>query len=376
MVPAARGGSSPAAMRHLLSVNDLGSEGLKEMMRIADFFVEISTRPIPKVPALRGKTVACAFFEGSTRTRLSFEAAAKRLSADIMSFGASGSSMSKGESLKDTVTTIESLGADVIVVRHASAGVASQVASWVSIPVVNAGDGWHEHPTQALLDCYTIRQALGAESFQGLKVVMVGDLMHSRVARSNVLALSAMGARVNLVAPRTLWPVSLDGWPVEGITCDLDPLLEKADLVYLLRLQTERGAGRLLPSLREYAAMYQLTARRAAMMPKDSLIMHPGPVNRGVEMSSEVAEMPGALVGSQVANGVVVRMAVLYQLLVGGEGVGVLDPTAPDVAPAPAALRSAGVHHGAPGPSDTSSDSTPSTRSTPRTPSTRRSAGA
>lgn len=314
--------SFPAAsMRHLLSVDDLGSDGLSEMMRLADFFAEVSTRPIPKVPVLRGKTVACAFFEGSTRTRLSFEAAAKRLSADSMSFGPSGSSMSKGESLKDTVTTIESLGADAIVVRHPSAGAASQVARWVSIPVVNAGDGWHEHPTQSLLDCYTIRQALGAESFQGLKVVIVGDLRHSRVARSNVLAMSAMGASITLVAPRTLWPVSLEGWPVDGITCDLDPLLHDADLVYLLRLQMERGAGRLLPSLREYAAMYQLTARRAAMMAKDSLIMHPGPVNRGVEMSADVAEMPGTLVGSQVANGVVVRMAVLYQLLVGGEGV-------------------------------------------------------
>jgi aspartate carbamoyltransferase catalytic subunit len=314
-----------SSLRNLLSVNDLGADGLHEMMRITDFFAEVSARPIPKVPVLRGKTIACAFFENSTRTRLSFEAAAKRLSADTMSFGVSGSSISKGESFKDTIMTIDSLGADAIVVRHPSAGAANQVARWVSKPVVNAGDGSHEHPTQALLDCYTIREALKEKSLSGLRIAVVGDLSHSRVARSNVLAMSAMGAVVTLVAPRTLWPASLDGWPVHEITCDLDPILAHTDLVYLLRLQVERGAGGLLPSLREYTATYGLTARRAAMMPKGALVMHPGPVNRGVEMSSEVAEMPTTLVGHQVANGVLVRMAVLYYLLAGPEGVDAMD---------------------------------------------------
>ncbi|HVL26913.1 MAG TPA: aspartate carbamoyltransferase catalytic subunit [Acidimicrobiales bacterium] len=296
----------------LLSVADLGRDGIEEVMAVSDSFVEVSERAIPKVPALRGKTVVSLFYEGSTRTRLSFETAARRLSADVMNFAVGGSSVGKGESLRDTVETIEAMGVDALVVRHSSAGVPWQVASWVSCSVINAGDGWHEHPTQALLDCYTIRRARG--SLEGLRVAIVGDVKHSRVARSNVLAFSTLGAEVTLVAPPTLLPPSLHGWPVTA-SSDLDDVLPKADVVYLLRLQAERQTEALLPSLREYTAGYGLTRRRAALLLDDALVMHPGPMNRGVEIAAEVADLPSSVVTRQVANGVAVRMAVLFLLL-------------------------------------------------------------
>ena len=304
---------------HLLSVADLGAEGIDEILRVTDSFVEVSARAIPKVPALRGKTVVSLFYEESTRTRLSFETAARRLSADIMNFAVATSSVKKGECLRDTVETIDAMGVDAVVVRHASAGVPWQVASWIGASVINAGDGWHEHPTQALLDCYTIRRRRG--TLEGLRIAIVGDVKHSRVARSNVLAFTALGAEVTLVAPPTLLPPSLAGWPVD-VSHDLDGSLPKADVVYLLRVQRERMAEALLPSLREYTAGYGLTRRRASLLQDDALVMHPGPMNRGVEIAAEVAGLPRALISDQVANGVAVRMAVLYLLLGSGADVG------------------------------------------------------
>lgn len=324
--PVGRHAGQPAR-RHLLSVADLGADGIEEVLRVTDSFVEVSGRAIPKVPALRGKTVVSLFFEDSTRTRLSFETAARRLSADVMTFSAASSSVNKGESLRDTVETIEAMGIDGVVVRHAGSGVPWQVARWLrQAAVINGGDGWHEHPTQALLDCYTITRMLagapahegGPGSLAGVRIAIVGDIRHSRVARSDVLAFSALGAHVTLVAPPTLLPPSLAGWPVE-VSFDLDAVLPTLDVVYLLRLQQERMREALLPSLREYTATYGLTSTRARLLPDDALIMHPGPVNRGVEIAAEVADQPSSVITRQVANGVAVRMAVLYLLL--GSGV-------------------------------------------------------
>ena len=306
-------------MRHLLSIGDLGTDGLEEVLRLTESFVEVSARAIPRVPALRGKTVVSLFYEDSTRTRLSFETAAKRLNADTMNFSVSSSSVSKGESVRDTVTTIAAMGVDAIVVRHASAGVPWQVARWTDAAVINAGDGWHEHPTQALLDCYTIRERRG--SLAGLRVAIVGDVKHSRVAPSNVLAFSMLGAEVTLVAPPTLLPPSLAGWPV-SVSHDLDDVLPKADVVYLLRMQRERQTEALLPSLREYTALYGLTRDRARLLADEALVMHPGPMNRGVEIAAEVADLPGAVITRQVANGVAVRMAVLFLMLGSGGDLG------------------------------------------------------
>jgi aspartate carbamoyltransferase catalytic subunit len=307
-------------VRHLLSVADLGAEGIEDVMRLTESFVEVSERAIPKVPALRGKTVVSLFYEDSTRTRLSFETAAKRLSADTMNFSVSSSSVNKGESVRDTVETVKAMGVDVMVVRHGSAGVPWQVAQWVEgVAVINAGDGWHEHPTQALLDCYTIREKRG--SLAGLRIAVVGDVKHSRVARSNVLAFSLLGAEVTLVAPPTLLPPSLAGWPV-AVSHDLDDVLPKADVVYLLRMQRERQTEALLPSLREYTALYGLTQSRARLLGDDALVMHPGPMNRGVEIAAEVADLPSAVITRQVANGVAVRMAVLFLLLGSGGDLG------------------------------------------------------
>jgi aspartate carbamoyltransferase catalytic subunit len=303
------------SFRHLLSIADLGPDDIDEILRVTDSFVEVSERAIPKVPTLRGRTVVSLFFEESTRTRLSFETAAKRLSADTMNFSVSTSSVKKGESLRDTVETIEAMGVDAVVVRHASAGVPWQVARWVRASVINAGDGWHEHPTQALLDCYTIRQARG--SLAGLRIAIVGDVKHSRVARSNVLAFTQLGAEVSLVAPPTLLPSDLTGWPV-AVSHELDGVLPKADVVYLLRMQRERQAESLLPSLREYTARYGLTRERAGLLSDEALVMHAGPMNRGVEIAAEVADLPRSVITRQVANGVAVRMAVLFLMLGSG----------------------------------------------------------
>ena len=312
--------------RHLLSVAELGADGIEEILRVSDAFVEVGQRAIPKVPALRGRTVVTLFAEQSTRTRFSFETAAKRLSADVLSFSVDSSSVKKGESLRDTVETVAAMGVDAFVVRHPSAGAAAAVARWVDASVVNAGDGWHEHPTQALLDCYTIREALaaragrkledaGVECFAGLRVAIVGDVRHSRVARSLVLALGSLGSDVTLVAPGSLLPPSLEGWPLAHVTSALDPVLPEVDVVYLLRLQIERGAGSFLPSVREYSAAFGLSSRRAARLGADALVMHPGPMNRGVEIADDVADFPQSLVLRQVSNGVAVRMAVLFMLL-------------------------------------------------------------
>ena len=303
-------------MRHLLSIADLGRVGIEGVLRLTDSFVEVSERRIPKVPALRGKSVATLFYEDSTRTRVSFETAAKRLSADTMTVTVSSSSVNKGESLRDTVLTIEAMGVDAIVVRHASAGVPWQVAQWVDASVINAGDGWHEHPTQALLDCYTISERLG--TLQDKRIAIVGDIKHSRVARSNVLAFSLLGAEVTLVAPRTLLPPNLERWPVE-VSSDLDAVLPKVDVAYLLRLQSERQTEALIPSLREYTATFGLTRDRARLLPHEAIVMHAGPMNRGVELAPEVADSDLSVITRQVANGVAVRMAVLYLLLSGDE---------------------------------------------------------
>ncbi|MEY2452761.1 MAG: aspartate carbamoyltransferase catalytic subunit [Acidimicrobiaceae bacterium] len=304
-------------MKHLLSIEDLGGrDGINEVLDVTDSFVEVSERQIPKVPALRGKTVVWLFYEDSTRTRLSFEQAAKRLSADTMNFSVSTSSVKKGESLRDTVLTIEAMGVDCIVVRHGSAGAPWRISEWVNVSVINAGDGWHEHPTQALLDAYTIRQHLG--TVDGTRIAIVGDIKHSRVARSDVLAFTALGADVTLVAPPTLLPASLDGWPV-SVSYDLDSVLPKCEVVYLLRMQRERMTEALIPSLREYTASYGLTRRRVDLLDERTLVMHPGPMNRGVEIAAEVADLPRSVVVDQVRNGVAVRMAVLYLLV--GSGV-------------------------------------------------------
>jgi aspartate carbamoyltransferase catalytic subunit len=326
--------------RHLLSVSDLGLEGIDEVLRLADTFVEVGRRPIPRVPALRGKTIVSTFFEDSTRTRLSFEAAAKRLSADVMTFTSSSSSLNKGESLRDTVLTLEAMGADAFIVRHSCAGVPAQVAGWLDgiggagepsgAAVVNAGDGAHEHPTQALLDCFTIsrerERRFGTSPgrpavLSGLRIAIVGDIRHSRVARSNVIAFTTLGANVTLVAPPTLLPPSLASWPVE-VSQDIDTVVAKSDIVYLLRLQSERMSEQFLPSLREYTATFGLTCERARLLGPSALVMHPGPVRRGIEIAAEVADSPVSVITAQVANGVAVRMAILFLLLGSGAQVG------------------------------------------------------
>jgi aspartate carbamoyltransferase catalytic subunit len=308
-------------MRHLLSIADLGRVGIEGVLRLTDSFVEVSARRIPKVPALRGKTVATVFYEDSTRTRVSFETAAKRLSADTMTVTVGTSSVNKGESLRDTAETLDAMGVDALVVRHASAGVPFQVANWVEASVVNAGDGWHEHPTQALLDCYTISERLG--TLQDKRIAIVGDIKHSRVARSNVLAFSLLGAEVTLVGPKTLLPPNLERWPVE-VSSDLDAVLPKVDVAYLLRLQSERQTEALIPSLREYTATYGLTRDRAQLLRDEAIVMHAGPMNRGVELAPEVADSDVSVITRQVANGVAVRMAVLY-LLLSGDGEAPID---------------------------------------------------
>ncbi len=303
-------------MRHLLSIDDLDRTGLEQILDLSERFIEVTHRDIPKVPALRGKTVVSLFYEDSTRTRLSFETAAKRLSADTMTFTVGSSSVKKGESLRDTVQTIEAMGIDAMVVRHGSAGAPNRITEWIDAAIINAGDGCHEHPTQALLDVLTLRRRRPS-GLDGCRIAIVGDVRHSRVARSDVLAFTALGADVTLVAPPTLLPESLEGWPV-SVAHDLDDVLPDIDVLYLLRIQLERQSEALFPSLREYTSRYGLTAARAARLPADALVMHPGPMNRGVEISAEVADGPVSLIAEQVANGVAVRMAVLYTLLGSG----------------------------------------------------------
>ncbi len=299
---------------NFLTTEGLPRNDLEEILDLADEFTEVLSRPIPRVPALQGKLVANLFFESSTRTRLSFERAARALSADVMSFSASGSSLSKGESLKDTALTIEAMGVDLMVVRHRATGAPWRIAGWTGCQVINAGDGAHQHPTQAMLDALTLRRRFG--DLDGLRVAIVGDIRHSRVARSNVFALTALGARVVLVAPRTLQPVDWEGWPVET-TDDLDGVLDQVDAVYLLRIQIERGGASVFPSLPEYVSRYGMTRDRFARLPADAVVLHPGPMNRGVEIDDMVAGHPRSLILDQVTNGVAVRMAVLFRLLGG-----------------------------------------------------------
>jgi len=302
-------------MRHFRSIDEAGADGIGKLLDLADHMAEVNRRPNPKVPALRGKTVCNVFFEDSTRTRLSFETAAKRLSADIMNFAVSSSSVNKGESLRDTIETIAAMGVDAFVIRHGSSGVPWQVEQWTNAAVVNAGDGWHAHPTQALLDCYTIRTALNRTAgFDGLKIAIVGDVKHSRVARSDIRAFTLLGADVTLVSPRTLLPPQVD----VPTTTDLDDVIGDVDVLYLLRMQRERMTESLVPSLREYTARFGLTPERAAALPPQALIMHPGPMNRGVEMAVDPSELPGAVITQQVTNGIAVRMAVLFELLGSG----------------------------------------------------------
>ncbi len=313
--------------RNLISIDDLTRDDIERILDRAESFAEVSGRQIKKVPTLRGRTVINLFYESSTRTSSSFEIAAKRLSADTVNIKSIGSSVDKGESLKDTIQTLSAYDPAAIVIRSPHAGAAGMVARWTPAAVINAGDGKHEHPTQALLDVYTLRRRLG-RSLDDLNVWIVGDVLHSRVARSNILALSRMGCRVTVAGPPTLVPRG-----VESLGCDVRWSLDEigeADVIYALRMQKERMEGAFVPSLREYVARYQINGRRLG--PKQ-LLMHPGPVNRGVELSGEVVDHPQALIVQQVESGVVVRMAVLYELIAGGDGTGDRHPL--DTAPAP-----------------------------------------
>ena len=309
--------------RHLISTGDLTRDEAVLILDTAAELASVAGRPIRKLPTLRGRTVVNLFYEDSTRTRTSFEAAAKRLSADVINFSAKGSSVAKGESLKDTALTLEAMGADAIVVRHPASGAPHRLAEWVTGSVVNAGDGTHEHPTQALLDAFTMRQRLRAPGergggLDGVKVTIVGDVLHSRVARSNVLLLSTLGAEVTLVAPPTLMPFAVGAWPVR-ISYDFDAELPKSDVVMMLRVQQERMTAAYFPSVREYRRRYGLDTGRMALLPEHAIVMHPGPMNRGMEIAAEVADSPRSTIVAQVANGVTVRMAVLYLMLGGAE---------------------------------------------------------
>ena len=302
--------------RHLLSIGDVTAEDIVRILDTAESFREVGTRVIKKVPALRGRTVVNLFYENSTRTRISFELAAKRLSADVINFSATGSSIAKGESLKDTALTLQAMGADAIVIRHSSAGAPYTLTKWVKGRVLNAGDGTHEHPTQALLDLYTIRERLGR--FESLRVAIIGDVLHSRVARSLAFALVKVGADVTIVGPPTLIPPDAPAWGVQ-VSYDVDEVLPKLDVCYLLRVQRERQRQQYFPSVREYARLFGLTRDRVEMLPEGALIMHPGPMNRGVEIDSDVADLPQAVMEEQVTNGIAVRMSLLY-LMLGGMG--------------------------------------------------------
>ena len=301
-------------MKHLLTMEGVDRATLDSLLDDADEFYDVMHRPIPKVPALRGKTVATMFFEPSTRTKLSFERAAKALSADTLSFSPGSSSLKKGESLKDTVLTVKAMGADLMVIRHQSTGAAWRVAEWTDVPVVNGGDGAHQHPTQALLDALTLRQHFGG--LEGLRIAIVGDIRHSRVARSDVFAFDTLGADVTLVAPPTLLPPNLSGWPV-GASADFDDILTEVDAIYVLRVQAERGGASVFPSVAEYRQRFGMTDARFSRLKPDTIVLHPGPMIRGIEIDAGVADDPRCKVLDQVTNGVAVRMAVLFQLLGG-----------------------------------------------------------
>ncbi len=303
--------------RHLLSISDLDADDIISLLDSARSFAEVSTRPVKKVPALRGRTIVNLFMEPSTRTRMSFELAAKRLSADVINFSTSTSSLSKGESLKDTAKTIVAMGVDAVVIRHGSAGAPHMLTGWVDCSIVNAGDGMHEHPTQALLDLFTMREELG--HLEGLRVAIVGDIDHSRVARSNIHALKKVGADVLLVAPRSLLPEGIEQMGA-STTGSLDDALKWCDVLYLLRIQMERVEESRFPSLREYTLQYGLTATRWSRLERKPLVMHPGPMNRGVEIASSVADEVEPVITGQVSAGVAVRMAVLYDVLGGSHG--------------------------------------------------------
>ena len=311
-------------MKHLLDTHDLSLDDIVSILDVADRMAEVNRRQVPKVPALKGKTIATVFFEDSTRTRLSFEAAARRLSADVLTFLASSSSVNKGESLRDTIETLSAMGVHAFVVRHKSSGVPAQLSQWTDAAVINAGDGWHQHPTQGLLDAYTISREFGSPAtLAGRTVAIVGDIKHSRVARSNVDLLTRMGARVVLVAPPSLLPSHVETWPVE-VRATIDDIVDNVDVVYLLRVQMERMQSASIPNLAEYTRLYALTPERAVVMQDHAILMHPGPMNRGVEITVDPADVPGSRILQQVANGVSVRMAVLFTLL-GGDSVSSLS---------------------------------------------------
>jgi aspartate carbamoyltransferase catalytic subunit len=304
---------------HLLSMTDLDADQVTTILDTAEGFADIALRPIKKVPTLRGRTVCNLFYEDSTRTRISFELAAKRLSADTLNFSAKGSSVSKGESLKDTALTLQAMGVDAIVIRHSLSGAAQNLTRWVDAKVLNAGDGWHQHPTQALLDLYTVRAHLGR--LEGLRVAVVGDVVHSRVARSVVQGFATMGAEVTVVGPPTLLPPKVETW---GCTTshELDPVLDKTDVLYLLRVQRERMHEQFFPTTREYSRLWGVDRDRHARLPAGAIVMHPGPMNRGVEITADVADAPNAVIIDQVTNGIAVRMACLYLMLGGEEAQG------------------------------------------------------
>lgn len=307
-------------MRHLLSAGDLSREDAVLILDTAAELATVTDRSVKKLPTLRGRTVVNLFFEDSTRTRISFELAAKRLSADVINFAAKGSSVSKGESLKDTALTLEAMGADAVVIRHGASGAPHRLATsgWIQGSVINAGDGTHEHPTQALLDAFTLRRHLrgGSGDLAGVRIAIVGDILHSRVARSNVLLLKTLGAEVVVVAPPTLLPYGVESWSCE-VSHDIDDVLPQLDAVMMLRVQAERMQAAFFPSALEYSRMFGLDEARMRRLPDHAIVLHPGPMNRGMEISADVADSPRAVMVEQVTNGVSVRMAVMY-LLLGG----------------------------------------------------------
>ena len=313
-------------MRHLLSIADLTTPQAIQILDTAEELSRVSDGPMKKLPTLRGRTIVNLFAEDSTRTRISFEAAAKRLSADVINFSAKGSSVSKGESLKDTAQTLQAMGADAVIIRHSASGAAQRLADneWMTGSVINAGDGTHEHPSQALLDAFTIRRNLvhGGNDLAGIRVAIVGDILHSRVARSNVLLLTKLGAHVTLVAPPTLLPTGIEAWPV-AVSYDFDDVIANVDVVMMLRIQMERMSELFFPNAREYSHYFGLNRDRLKKMKPSAIVMHPGPMNRGLEITADSADSARSVILQQVTNGVTVRMAILYLLLAGVQELGV-----------------------------------------------------